>query len=240
MNISNKFLIIGNPRTGSSLLASVLAGAGANFGVKDQQWNRKSGAFEHPLLINTYKYLKRMKSSKSYSDRLSRYYSKKVCKNLNTLYNQVDFAKYPPLSHMLPYYCKKAGHEIRVIVSYRKFEDFATSMMIKDGLTYEQLKKDYLEMNYSAIFLLNIYGGCCVSYEELTSMSDLEWIDNLAELCSLEAELISQEINGRKKVITSSNPIQINDSECDKVYELLQKYKGKLLSPDKGKINKTV
>ena len=52
-----KFLIVGIGRSGSSLLAAILAKSGGNFGLPSlDDWDRRDGVLEHPYVLNAYKW----------------------------------------------------------------------------------------------------------------------------------------------------------------------------------------
>ena len=55
-----RFIIVGTGRSGSSLLAAILAGAGADFAMPSkQQWGRDGGGFEHPDFVRAYNWYER-------------------------------------------------------------------------------------------------------------------------------------------------------------------------------------
>lgn len=233
------YLIVGSPRTGTSLICSVLSDAGADFGVSSESWSRTGGAFEHPILINSYKYLKRIVSYKKFSDSLARKIENKLSKRIKELFDQVTFAKYPPLSHMLPYYIKKEGYDITVIIAYRKFEDYAMSMLIKNPGTIQKLKEDYIDMYQTALILLNIYGGCAIAYDEITSESESEWIQALANTTGLSSDkLASARSDRNRKSIKGENKFSLHDPQCDLIYGELNKYKGRTILKNQAKITK--
>src|SRR3954453_15534246 len=119
-----KYLLIGTERSGSTLLSSLLANADANFGFeKNREWYRGSGDYEHQIIIDTYKNLKRALYFKNFSDSLSNREQKKIINKMKRLYSIVDYAKYPPLSQYLPIHIKQAGFDVRLIVVIRKFND---------------------------------------------------------------------------------------------------------------------
>lgn len=231
------YIIISTPRSGSTFLASAIAYAGGEFGLpKVNSWDRASGEFEHPLLVASYKYLKRIHQYKSYSDTFARLNERKLLKNLKKLFEQVRFAKFPPLSYMLPFYIAKAGFDVKVIVSYRQFEDYAQSMMIKNGISYTQAKDAYLETYRNAVMLLNIYGGCAISYEEITSDSERDWCMALESQCQLDAGSIQEYRRMYSKPFTKKNLISLPDPACDALYEKLNAFKGRVFGAERRKV----
>ena len=60
-NDNRRFFIVTVGRTGSSLLASILADAGADFGVQGKaDWDPAGGAYEHPSLVPVIRKFERM------------------------------------------------------------------------------------------------------------------------------------------------------------------------------------
>jgi len=233
------FIVVGSPRTGTSLMCAVLSDAGADFGVSSESWNRTGGAFEHPILVSSYKYLKRITFFKQFSDTAAKRIEKKLSKNIHELFEQVNFAKFPPLSHMLPYYIKKEGYDVTVILAYRKFEDYALSMLIKNPGSVKKLKEDYIDMYQTGLILLNIHGGCAISYEEITNESETGWIDALAAATDLEkAKIEEARATRNRKKIESVNSFNLHDPQCDSIYTELSKYRGKAVLKNRSKITK--
>jgi hypothetical protein len=62
---------------------------------------------------------------------------------------------------------RRLGYQPKVIVSYRRFEEYCASYHVKNALSVSDLAKEYYEVNNTAIMQLQIFGGCAVSFEEL-------------------------------------------------------------------------
>lgn len=239
MSEKEVFIIVGSPRTGTSLLCSILSDAGANFGVSSESWDRTGGAFEHELLVDSYKYLKRIKTLKTYSDRLTRRMEKKLLVNLSKVFEQVDYAKFPPLSHMLPYYIKSLGYNVKIILIYRKFEDYVMSHLIKNAGRVKTYKDDYIDMYQTGLVLLNIHGGCAISYDEIVQNTETAWLHALALTTGLDEHKLTEarEKRNRNKLI-NPNVFKLHEPQCDSIYSELQKLKGKQIIQNKSKISK--
>ena len=170
---------------------------------------------------------------------MARRIEKKLSKNIHSLFEQVDFAKFPPLSHMLPYYIKNQGYDVTIILVYRKFEDFAMSMLIKNAVTIKKLKADYIDMYQTGLVLLNIHGGCAISYDEITNHSETQWIDALAETTNFSSAKIAEARQRRNREnIKGVNKFNLHDPQCDLIYSELMKYKGKSVLKNRSKITK--
>lgn len=238
MNNSIKFLIVGTERSGSTMLSGILANSGADFGFeKGRDWYRGSGDYEHPIIVDNFKYIKRSIFFSKFSDRLKRIYNDKVTSHMLSLFNSVSFAKYPPLCYLLPYHVNKAGFDIRLIVIIRKFNDFTVSRISKNGGDFFSSKETYINLYSTALYNLSIFGGCVVCYEDLIDPQKEFWADLLEKTCKLDYDLLIQERNKIIKPTASANNIdEISiDSECDLLYEKYKGLAGKLFVPSKSK-----
>ena len=126
MEDKRRFFILTLGRTGSSLLASILNDAGADFdGLDQSDWDRTGGAFEHPELIPIARELRKMDEIGSRRPMLllprlkwdmARHKMKKGLKELlpKVTYLKGDLA---PAVH----WSARLGYVPTVILSYRKF-----------------------------------------------------------------------------------------------------------------------
>ena len=102
MVCTNQAVIIGAPRTGTTLLASILSKSGLNSGLKDQPWDPARGYYEHPLLISCSRDLQKSERLAGFSNSLSRYYRRQASKKLPQLPSDITLLKFPNLSYLIP------------------------------------------------------------------------------------------------------------------------------------------
>jgi hypothetical protein len=224
MNESTKYILISVERSGSTLLASILANAGANFGLPvNKEWFRGSGDFEHQIIIDTYKHLKRSLLYGQFSDRLAKKQKDKVTENMKSLFTEVDFAKYPPLSHLLPLHIKNAGFNPSIICIIRKFNEFASSRIAKNGGELNACKEIYENLYKTTLMELSLYGGCIICYEDLIDPDNMSWADSISLVCGIAKDELIEVRNKLVKPTFSKSGIlskTIVDDECDRLYDL--------------------
>ena len=191
----DRFFIVTSGRSGSSLLATILADAGAEFGIPTpEQWHAGGGALEHPEL-------RRVSAWMGYAyeiapDRpgigprrhlwdiyrsVGKSHLRKLLGAARYIKGQgADFAVQPAF---------KMGYFPTVIVSYRRFEDFAVSSAMKSGRSnVETLVNYYNRVNRNALLLLKMFGGCVVRYSDLTDPDSTAWATAIEQVTGLSAE----------------------------------------------------
>ena len=152
-----RYLIVGTGRSGSSLLSAILADAGANFDIPEiSGWDRRSGAYEHPKLISACKWLYRSRKVAPFSDSFKKFCERKIIYNLSELFEAAIFAKYP-MAVGLTHFVSQLGYKPQVILSYRNFFGYSTSMYLKNGISLTDLTKEYEETNTTGFLQLKVF-----------------------------------------------------------------------------------
>jgi hypothetical protein len=233
-----RFFILSSGRSGSTLLAAVLADAGAEFGVgTPEQWDPGTGALEH-------RELHRVAAWMGYAYDLSpdrpgigprrylwdiyRSIGKTRLRRLLRIARYVkgqgaDFAVQPAF---------KMGYFPTIIVSYRRFEDFATSSGLKRGHSnLETLVKYYNRVNRNALLLLRMFGGCVVSYEALSDPSDKSWADPLAAVTGLPANQLIAARSRRLRSADRRDEPQPLDASAAETFASLDALRGLAIPP---------
>ena len=192
-----RYFVITAGRSGSTLLCSILADAGANFGLlAPDSWDETGGAFEHPSM---------WRAAKCYHDayRISPYrpsWPRKWLWDLarwrgkRQLARALDKADFFKAIHidLAVQPARKLGYFPRIIISFRPFADQVLSL---SGMFSERTaschEAEYLRTYQNALLWLQLYGGCVVSCDELTDMRCMDWVQALAETSGLSAEAIA-------------------------------------------------
>jgi hypothetical protein len=220
------------------LLASFLADMGAEFGMRTpEQWDPGTGALEHPDLH-------RMAAWMGYAYDLSpdrpgigarRYlwdfYRSMGKSRLRRLLRAAryikgegaDFAVQPAF---------KMGYFPTIVVSYRRFEAFATSSGLMRGHSnIETLAKYYNRVNRNALLFLRMFGGCVVSYEALSDTNDTSWADPLAAATGLPAGQLVSARNRRLRGPARRDAPQPLDAGAEETFASLDALRGVAIAP---------
>jgi len=188
-----RFFIVGTGRSGSSLLAAILADAGAVFDIpRRESWNPGSGAYEHPLIISARRWQSRMRKidESLLPNRLGyRFCYRRMTRDLDTLLRRALFVKSSDL-YLLVHHAKHLGYAPSIIVSYRDFNRYARSRFLRSGNTLGELIERYRNTYGTAALQLQTFGGCVVSYDDLVDSSEVGWIEAVATVTGLPQEAI--------------------------------------------------
>jgi hypothetical protein len=239
MNDKDRYLITGTGRSGSSLLAAILADAGANFGIPAQtSWDRRGGAYEHKKLHLAYNWYSRaQKISRSlWPGRMGRKYcERQMREELRSLLTDVPYAKSQTLVWLV-HEIRALGFRPRIIVSYREFNGYAASFHIRLGMRMSELAETYVDTYATTALQLQLFGGCAVSYEELMDEREEAWATAVSQLTGLPAEKL---LEARQKRAERGQPPKASpildpgvvDSRIPAMYQAFAALKGKVIEP---------
>jgi hypothetical protein len=235
-----RFLIVGTGRSGSTLLASVLALAGANFNMaKVTAWDPKSGEYEHPLIHSARRWQSR---SEKIRESLipdvfgHRYCVKRMQRDLRTLLDAVQYVKSSDLVWLVhPIY--RLSFWPRVIVSYRPFADYARSRFLRYGWDMPHLVQAYRDVYSTAALQLHAYGGCVINLDDLLKLDETAWAGALAQLTGIERDrlLASRAELVNKRDLPDKPPLfdmAVLDGSIEPLYDAFERLRGQVIEPD--------
>ncbi len=243
---NERYFIVCAGRTGSSLLAAILADAGARFGLDAPDvWNRNAGALETPEsqkafyhYTNAYR-ISPEKPTTSVTGKLR--WSIELHRGKNALNKALSIADYVkcPGADLIVYPSFRLGYFPRVIVNYRRFEDHARSFFQMQAYSsIEWISDRYCRIYRNSLALLSLYGGCVVSYDDLTEGNgDTGWIRNLSEVTALPFDSLAE--SHRKRAGNrepAEDGISFNDRAADDVFEALEALRGRVIPPSRQAI----
>lgn len=241
MSDKRRYIIVTAGRTGSSLLAAILADAGANFAMPDRKdWNPESGAYEHPLFWGAYAWHSRAdKINQSIiPNQLGWQWSqKKMRAQLTDLMEQANYVKYPGGGIWLVQSIANLGYDVRVIVNYRRFDEYARSRYLRFGWGIQQIIDTYLNVYGTALMQLQYFGGCTVDFAEIVDPNETAWLSALAGLTGLdEGKLLqSQSERVRPKSAKPEKPAihnpMMDDERISNMYSAMRDLKGQVILP---------
>ena len=185
-------------RTGSTLLAAILADAGADFAMPaPKEWDTARGgvvALPEIRRATTHFRLAFDRSTSKPPTPLARWiwgWHRSLGKRLlKRALDKAVFVKANDLDLAIPF-AIKIGYFPRLIVSYREFDAHvlsASQMLINWSI--ETMAKDYDRSYRNAVLQLHAYGGCVVHYDDLVDAARTDWARSLAEVTGLSADAL--------------------------------------------------
>ncbi|MBV8649839.1 MAG: hypothetical protein JO255_00145 [Alphaproteobacteria bacterium] len=173
-----RFFIVSTGRTGSSLLSAILADAGADFGfAPPRSWDRRGGEMEHEQLTVAARSIAKANAVSPERPggiaRLRWTLRRSAAKRrMRSSLRDVRYVKVADAHHLVrPAF--KLGYFPTVILSYRRFDDYAVSLgLIHAHADPASLARQYRQVLRMGLWLLNTFGGCVVGYEQLVDPAD--------------------------------------------------------------------
>jgi hypothetical protein len=197
----DRFLVVSPGRSGSSLLCSILAGAGANFDMSPMiSWDKRSGAFEHPGIRRAHQWWRRALKLRAslIPERLGYTFCRRKTRvALATVLGEARFVKSTQLVWLVhPIY--QLGYIPRIIVSYRSLESQAASRFLKSGAQATEMVENHINTYATAAVELQVFGGCVVDYDDLVDENECAWAEALGGVTGLQYEAI---LTSRREIV---------------------------------------
>jgi len=237
-----RYFIVSTGRCGSSLLAAILSDAGADFGLpKPSDWKQDSGALEHPDINYVSRQFRRAAylQPKRRSNLLAKYIMdirrSLGKKRARQVLDKITYAKSDNIDLWI-WHLMKMGYSPRIIVSFRDFAATARSFFVLRGMDSGQFTEYYRRIYENSLLMLDVYGGCAISFEELIDTNETKWADVLSQLTSVQPDVLLHHRNLRLKSNSSkgleNRPIIQTASEDIRAIEKnLRSLKGCHVSP---------
>jgi hypothetical protein len=233
-----RYLIVGTGRSGSTALAAVLAGAGANFSMSQvEAWDYKAGEYEHPMIHRARRWQSRaekVQDSLLPNRGLYAYCLRQMRKAIHGLLDHALYAKSSDLVWLVHPIFKEAFWP-RIIVSYRPFEEYARSRYIRYGFSMADVIDLYKNVYSTAAIQLSVFGGCAVNYDDLVDANQTAWADALAQLTGLERDALLASREQYIRAPTPKNPPLFDLMELDAsmaaIYAGFEAIRGRVLDP---------
>jgi hypothetical protein len=233
-----RFIIITTGRTGSSLLSAILADAGADFAMDvPKRWDPSEGKMEHPDAIHACRWFRaadKISTVKPHAA-IGRY-RWTFFNSLGKLWLRSALSKAKFLKavdgHLLVRAAVKLDFFPSVILSYRRFEECAiSSSMMVSNTNLCTLVERYKRVNTNGLLLLNTFGGCAVSYEQLVDLNDRSWIYSLASLTNLPADKLIAARDRRVDKPSDTVVSTVFDGAARLVFETVEAIRGQEIAP---------
>jgi len=188
-----QYCIVSTGRSGSSLLASILAHSGADFGLTaSREWNKHRGEMEHPLLHEAYAHLTKMERINNAlmvpNSPFKKRYRRKLLDTLSKT-RDIPYLKSTKLGYLVPYLAE-VNHSVKVLIIYRDFLFFAKSLHFKCGNNYTALRSEYLNMYNTALLQLELFGGTIIHYTDLIDKNATQALEALSKVTGIDREVL--------------------------------------------------
>ena len=240
-----RYFIVNTGRCGSTLLTVILADAGADFGLPTPGgWDPAGGDMEHPEIVRISRLFRRA----AYIAPGKRYFlfykyladaRRSLGKRrLRAVLERLHYAKADNLTLWI-WHIAAMGYRPQIILSYRRFGPTARSYFLARGLSIERLATYYRRVNGDGLLMLDTYGGCAISYEELVDPEEVAWAGALAEITGLDRDrllasrdrrLASDDEGGRA---TAAGENRLYDPGAEHLYRELRQLKGIAVPPSR-------
>jgi len=241
-----RYFILNLGRCGSSLLGAALADAGADFGFEPpRDWDPRSGQMESRAIKRAAhhyrraydigegrKYLVSPVLESKYRLKLGRWYLRQALQTSQYLkISDLDLVVQPSF---------KLGFSPRIILNYRQLEPMLSSLLV--GRTHagpDQLARDYVRIYRQGLLLLQSFGGCVVSYNELQDAQSSAWAAALGTVTALDPAALMKSRERRLNGYADPDDIAPVYDEAYSIYSMLECYRGRALEPSRQVIRAT-
>ena len=236
MDEQTRVFVLTFGRSGSSLLCAILADAGGDFGLPvPDTWDPRHGELEHPP----------SSAPPTTCDAPST--SMPVAATCSFPAEAKPAAARPPRPRpgargalrqigdldLLVQMGFALGYTPRVVLNLRRFEDSLPSTLVgRKHLGPDELAADYMRIGRQGLALMQTFGGCVVTYEDMLAGADGAWVDALAATTGLAADRLRTAV--RKRVTAPRRaPLDVPGvyPECASLHAALSALSGRCFTP---------
>jgi len=225
---NSKILIVGTGRSGSSLLSAIIADSDHSFGMeKAESWDKVKGAFEHKNLHLAYRnYSRSDKISKSLLPSFfSSFFRRKGDKYLKMLLDNVTACKSSKLVWMIQR-IHHLGYNPKIIVQYRKFQDYSRSRYLKFGWSMNRMLDEYCNVYSTSLLMLGVFEGVAVNYESILDKNNKDWAEDISKITGIDVKRL---LDSRDRIVQrdkDSKPTKgfYTDNRVDNIYKDLEAF----------------
>ena len=233
----DRFFIINLGRTGSSLLAAVLADASANFGIDPPvAWDPRKGQMEYPAIKRAAHHYRRahdIGDGRKFfiSPALETKY--RLARGRRHLRDALAACRYLKIGDLdlVVQPCFKLGYRPRVILNYRRLEPMLPSLLV--GRTHtgpDRLAEEYVRVYRQGLVLAHTFGGATVAYNELQDGEASGWAHALAALTGLDADALLDSRARRLDGVADRDDAITVYAEADALYRTLRTTSGRAIA----------
>ncbi len=233
-----RYFIFTSGRSGSSLLAAILADTGANFGMSaPSDWDPHSGQMENANIKKAAHHYRRMYDI----ERGTNYYltprieahcrRKSGQKYLKIALKEAQYLKIGDMD-LLVQQSFSLGYIPRLLLSYRRFEETAVSILRgRKHVGPDQIARDYVRLYRQGLMLVHCFGGCVVNYEDIVNPERKEWIDSISEITKLGKTKLQAVIRERIRPKQEMTKYPVIYQDAYAVFQAMEDLRGKAIEP---------
>jgi len=235
-----RYFIVTPGRTGSTLLATILADAGADFSIapRDDWDTARGGWMENAEAVragNHFRLAFERSPSKPktfLSSWIWAYHRAAGKRHLKRALRQAAYFKAMHLDLAIPF-AIKLGYFPQVIINYRPFDEQAVSFsQMVINWSADALAATHNRTYRNSLLLIHSYGGCVVSYADLTDRTRTEWAASLAQITGLSAEKL---LASRDRRASAAQPMETEisglDESAQRLFAAVDSLSGSALPP---------
>ena len=220
-------------RTGSTLLAAILADCGAEFGMPAPlDWDASGGDLEHRDLQSAARWLARAYTISPEKPELGwrRYmwsiYRSRGKRKLRHVLAQARYLKCVDLD-LTVYPAVQLGYRPSIVLSYRRFEDATISGSLTSGNSDMSLSaRRYNRIYRNGLLQLSTFGGCAIGFDQLTDPADTSWAEPLAGATGIAAAQLVEARGRRLKPLVHTATTEILDRAAWHTFEQVDALRG--------------
>jgi len=235
-----RFFIVTTGRTGSSLLSSILAEAGADFGelLKVESRTVPGTSMEHPRIRRAVRHfrLALVESPRKPVATLSKWRrTLRVSagkRELRKALREARFLKAVDVD-LTVQYAIRFGYFPKIILSYRSFAEHAISYsQMLGSRSPPALWEDFDRVNRNGLLHLYTYGGCAIGYAELMDLERREWAIALSGVTGISVGAL---LASRARRVRQRQPAPLTvpsmSESADQLLASMERSSGRALPP---------
>jgi hypothetical protein len=235
---AQRVFILTHGRTGSTLLAAILADCGAGFGMPvPADWDARCGDLEHPGIQAATLWLGRAhaiaaeKPTFGWRRGVWAAYRSRGKRNLRAVLAQARYLKCVNLD-LAVYEAFRLGYRPSVVLSYRRFEDCAISDSLNNGSAdLSSYVRRYNRTYRNGMLQISTFGGCAIGFDQLVDPDDTSWAGPLERVTGFAAERLIAARACRLKAIPHAAPVNTLDHGAGETFAAVDALRGAAFAP---------
>lgn len=197
--LKKRYFVVGTGRCGTSMLAAIIDSVGGNFAnIRRKAKNGRGGYFESDNLVLAYKWYKRANLlTDPVPDLIRRFCRSRADRYLKKNLKTTIWHKFPHFHYHIGE-VKRLGYTPVIVGVWRDLWPMAISFHKKNRISADPAIKHWLEVNLNLLFLLTIYPGCLVKFEDIMNHESDIWRKEISRVTEFKVDDL---LEARKKIV---------------------------------------